>query len=64
MLTNTWLRGIIFLQYYVTTFLIYLGGEMKKRYTIDDFSRLIDHTNLKTTITNEEMKQLCDEAKE
>ena len=37
---------------------------MKKKYTIDDLSRLIDHTNLKTDATKEDMKKLCDEAKE
>lgn len=37
---------------------------MTKKYTLDDFARLIDHTNLKASINNEEMKQLCDEAKE
>ena len=36
---------------------------MKKRYTIDDLSRMIDHTNLKTDATKEDMKKLCEEAK-
>ncbi|WP_294920541.1 deoxyribose-phosphate aldolase [uncultured Lactobacillus sp.] len=33
------------------------------RYTIDDFARLIDHTNLHADATEEDMKKLCDEAK-
>ena len=33
------------------------------KYTIDDFARLIDHTNLHADATNEDMKKLCDEAK-
>lgn len=35
---------------------------MKRKYTIDDFSRMIDHTDLKTDATKEDMKKLCDEA--
>lgn len=34
------------------------------KYTIDDFARLIDHTNLHADATEEDMKKLCDEAKE
>lgn len=34
------------------------------RYTIDNFARLIDHTNLHPYATEEDMKVLCDEAKE
>ena len=33
------------------------------KYTIDDFARLIDHTNLHADATKEDMKKLCDEAK-
>ena len=33
------------------------------KYTIDDFARLIDHTNLHADATEEDMKKLCDEAK-
>ncbi|WEV70269.1 deoxyribose-phosphate aldolase [Lactobacillus sp. ESL0785] len=33
------------------------------KYTIDDFARLIDHTNLHPYATQEDMKKLCDEAK-
>lgn len=33
------------------------------KYTIDDFARLIDHTNLHAEATEEDMKKLCDEAK-
>lgn len=33
------------------------------KYTIDDFARLIDHTNLHADASNEDMKKLCDEAK-
>ncbi|MDO4604578.1 MAG: deoxyribose-phosphate aldolase [Helcococcus sp.] len=36
---------------------------MSKKYTIDDLSRLIDHTNLKTDATIDDMKKLCEEAK-
>lgn len=36
---------------------------MTKKYTLDDLSRMIDHTNLKTDATKEDMKKLCDEAK-
>lgn len=35
-----------------------------KRYTIDDFCRLIDHTNLRPDATHEDLKKLCDEAKQ
>ncbi|WEV39746.1 deoxyribose-phosphate aldolase [Lactobacillus sp. ESL0681] len=34
------------------------------KYTIDDFARLIDHTNLHADATEADMKQLCAEAKE
>lgn len=33
------------------------------KYTIDDFARIIDHTNLHADATEEDMKKLCDEAK-
>ena len=33
------------------------------KYTIDDFARLIDHTNLHADATADDMKKLCDEAK-
>ncbi|WP_353949078.1 deoxyribose-phosphate aldolase [Sporolactobacillus sp. Y61] len=33
------------------------------RYTIDDLSRFIDHTNLKPNATKEDMEKLCQEAK-
>ena len=33
------------------------------KYTLDDFARLIDHTNLHADASNEDMKKLCDEAK-
>lgn len=33
------------------------------KYTLDDFARLIDHTNLHADATHEDMKKLCDEAK-
>jgi deoxyribose-phosphate aldolase len=33
-------------------------------YTIDQLARFIDHTNLKADATNEDMKKLCQEAKE
>ena len=33
------------------------------KYTIDDFARLIDHTNLHADATEKDMKKLCDEAK-
>ncbi len=36
---------------------------MTMKYTIDDFARLIDHTNLHADATEEDMKKLCDEAK-
>lgn len=35
-----------------------------RTYTIDELSRFIDHTNLKPTATKEEMRILCDEAKD
>lgn len=34
------------------------------RYTLDDLSRLVDHTNLKPDATREDMKKLCQEAKD
>lgn len=34
------------------------------KYTIDDFSQLIDHTNLHAYANNDDMKKLCIEAKE
>lgn len=34
------------------------------KYTIDDFARLIDHTNLHADATEADMKKLCTEAKE
>lgn len=34
------------------------------KYTIDDFARMIDHTNLHADATREDMIKLCDEAKE
>lgn len=33
------------------------------KYTLDDFARLIDHTNLHADATEDDMKKLCDEAK-
>ena len=33
------------------------------KYTIDDFARLIDHTNLHADATEDNMRKLCDEAK-
>ena len=33
------------------------------KYTLDDFARLIDHTNLHADATHADMKKLCDEAK-
>ena len=33
------------------------------KYTIDDFARLIDHTNLHADATEDDMKKLCAEAK-
>ena len=33
------------------------------KYTIDDFARLIDHTNLHADATEDDMRKLCDEAK-
>lgn len=35
-----------------------------KKYTLDDFARLIDHTNLKPAATRSDLKILCDEAKD
>lgn len=35
-----------------------------KTYTIDDLCQMIDHTNLKPYATREDMKQLCEEAKQ
>lgn len=35
-----------------------------RKYTIDDLTRLIDHTNLKADATDKDMKKLCDEAKQ
>ena len=37
---------------------------MTKKFTLDELSRLIDHTNLSPTIRDSELKQLCEEAKE
>jgi deoxyribose-phosphate aldolase len=34
-----------------------------KRYTLDDLSRLVDHTNLHADATREDMERLCEEAK-
>ncbi|MDG3060936.1 deoxyribose-phosphate aldolase [Lacticaseibacillus casei] len=34
-----------------------------KDYTLDDFARMIDHTNLHADATREDMRKLCDEAK-
>lgn len=34
------------------------------RYTLDDFARLIDHTNLHPNATREDMERLCQEAKD
>lgn len=33
------------------------------KYTLDDFARLVDHTNLQPYATKADMKKLCDEAK-
>ncbi len=33
------------------------------KYTIDNFARLIDHTNLHADASNMDMKKLCNEAK-
>lgn len=35
-----------------------------KKFTLDDLSRLIDHTNLKPYATKNDMKKLCEEAKQ
>lgn len=35
-----------------------------KKFTLDDLSRLIDHTNLKPYATKDGMKKLCEEAKQ
>lgn len=37
---------------------------MTKRYTLDDFARLFDHTNLRPDATDADMRKLCDEALE
>ncbi|WP_462410462.1 deoxyribose-phosphate aldolase [Neobacillus sp. Marseille-QA0830] len=37
---------------------------MVTKYTIDDLSRMIDHTNLKPYATHDDMKKLCNEAKQ
>ena len=37
---------------------------MSKKYSLNDLSRLIDHTNLSPFANNADMKKLCDEAKE
>ena len=37
---------------------------MTKRYTLDDFARLFDHTNLQPDATDADMRKLCDEALE
>ena len=37
---------------------------MTKRYTLDDFARLFDHTNLQSDATDADMRKLCDEALE
>lgn len=37
---------------------------MKKKFTLDQLSRLIDHTNLSPYATKEDMMVLCDEAKD
>ena len=34
------------------------------KYTLDQLSRMIDHTNLKAEATTDDIKRLCDEAKE
>ena len=34
------------------------------QYTLDNFCRLIDHTNLQAYVSHKDMKQLCDEAKQ
>jgi len=34
------------------------------KYTLDELSRLVDHTNLHAYASNTDMKKLCDEAKE
>lgn len=37
---------------------------MSKTYTLDDLARLVDHTNLHPDATEQDMKKLCDEAKQ
>ncbi|WP_293846739.1 hypothetical protein [uncultured Parolsenella sp.] len=37
---------------------------MTKRYTLDDFARLFDHTNLRPDATDADMCRPCDEALE
>lgn len=37
---------------------------MTKRYTLDDFARLFDHTNLQPDATDADTRKLCDEALE
>ena len=37
---------------------------MTKRYTLDDFARLFDHTYLQPDATDADMRKLCDEALE
>lgn len=37
---------------------------MSRTYTLDDLSRLVDHTNLHADATEADMKKLCDEARE
>ena len=37
---------------------------MTKRYTLGDFARLFDHTNLQPDATDADMRKLCDEALE
>ena len=34
-----------------------------KKYTIDDFAQMIDHTNLHADANADDMKKLCEEAK-
>jgi deoxyribose-phosphate aldolase len=36
---------------------------MSKRYTLDDFAYLIDHTNLRADATEADIRRLCDEAR-
>lgn len=37
---------------------------MSKRFTLDELSRFIDHTNLKASINDAELQQLCQEAEQ